>query len=180
MGIGKMKWKIENGKSDFSFFCFRFTIYSEAQIFFIDIHLLFKKHSGENSRNEINWWYGRGELRCTSIFLRKVEAIVFHILQIFCNATEKLFTNSLLFSTGEVFFLSVLWYEFMNKKIFPFFCNNHKTKTLPHLRARAWGLKIVEYHSGNIRISSSLNWGLFLLTHCVYISRAWVKIFDGS
>ena len=65
MGIGKMKWKIENGKSDFSFFCFRFTIYSEEQIFFIDIHLLFKKHSGENSRNEINWWYGRGELRGT-------------------------------------------------------------------------------------------------------------------
>ena len=71
------------------------------------------------------------EGKCTSIFLRKVEAIVFHILQIFYNATEKLFTNSLLFSTGQVFFLSVLWYEFMNKQIFPFFCNNQKT--LSHL-----------------------------------------------
>ena len=71
------------------------------------------------------------EGKFTSIFLRKVEAIVFHILQIFYNATEKLFTNSLLFSTGQVFFLSVLWYEFMNKQIFPFFCNNQKT--LSHL-----------------------------------------------
>ena len=30
------------------------------------------------------------------IFLRKVEAIVFIILQIFCNARGKMFTNSLL------------------------------------------------------------------------------------
>lgn len=53
-GEWENEMEIENGKSDFSFFCFRFTIYSEEQIFFIDIHLLFKKHSGKNSRNEIN------------------------------------------------------------------------------------------------------------------------------
>ena len=40
-----------------------------------------------------------------------------------------MFTNSLLFAARDVFFLSVLWYDFMNEKIFPFFCkcNNHKT-----------------------------------------------------
>ena len=30
----------------------------------------------------------------TSIFSRKVEAIVFIILQIFCKGSEKMFTNS--------------------------------------------------------------------------------------
>ena len=34
----------------------------------------------------------------TSIFSRNVEAIVFLILQIFCNSREKIFTSSLLFS----------------------------------------------------------------------------------
>ena len=43
MGNGKMKRKIENGKLDFTFFCFRFTIYSEEQIIFIDILVLFQK-----------------------------------------------------------------------------------------------------------------------------------------
>ena len=34
----------------------------------------------------------------TSIFLRKIEAVVIIILQRFCNAREKMFTNSLLFA----------------------------------------------------------------------------------
>ena len=156
MGIGKMKWKIENGKSDFSFFCFRFTIYSEEQIFFIDIHLLFKKHSGENSRNEINWWYGRGERRGTYNIRGQMYEYIFAQSRGCCvsypsNILQrdwKIVYEQLTLFYGEVFFLS--------------------------------GLKIVEYHSGNIRISSSLNWRLFLLTRCVYISRAWAKIFDGS
>ena len=39
-----------------------------------------------------------------SIFSRKLEVRVFLILQIFCNAREKMFTNSLLFSAWDVFF----------------------------------------------------------------------------
>ena len=34
----------------------------------------------------------------TSIFLRKIEAVVIIILQRFCNAREKMFMNSLLFA----------------------------------------------------------------------------------
>ena len=37
-------------------------------------------------------------------FWRKIEAIVFIILQIFCRAREKSFTNSLLYSAWDVFF----------------------------------------------------------------------------
>ena len=40
----------------------------------------------------------------TSIFSRKVEAIVFIILQIFCKGSEKMFTNSLLYTAWDVFF----------------------------------------------------------------------------
>lgn len=37
--------------------------------------------------------------------------------------------NGNFFFLRGMFFLSVLWYDFMNEKIFPFFCkcNNHKT-----------------------------------------------------
>ena len=38
-----------------------------------------------------------------------------------------MFMNSLLYIAWDIFFLSVLWYDLMNKKIFPFFCNTHKT-----------------------------------------------------
>ena len=37
-------------------------------------------------------------------FSRKIEAIVFNILQIFCKACEKNFTNSSLYSARNVFF----------------------------------------------------------------------------
>lgn len=38
----------------------------------------------------------------TRICSRKIEAIVFHVVQIFCNACEKMVTNSLLFSVCDV------------------------------------------------------------------------------
>ena len=38
----------------------------------------------------------------TRICSRKIEAIVFHVVQIFCNAWEKMVTNSLLFSVCDV------------------------------------------------------------------------------
>ena len=44
----------------------------------------------------------------TSIFLRKIEAVVIIILQRFCNAREKMFTNSLLFAELDVFFFSCI------------------------------------------------------------------------
>ena len=37
-------------------------------------------------------------------YSRKIEAIVFNILQIFCKAREKNFTNSSLYSARDVFF----------------------------------------------------------------------------
>ena len=44
------------------------------------------------------------EEKYASIFSRKVEAIVFIILQIFCKGSEKMFTNSLLYTAWDVFF----------------------------------------------------------------------------
>ena len=136
MGIGKMKWKIENGKSDFSFFCFRFTIYSEEQIFFIDIHLLFKKHSGENSRNEINWWYGRGELRGTYNIRGQMYEYIFAQSRGYCFISFKYFATRLKnclrtaysFLRGKfsfwVFFGTNLW----TKKYFPSSVTTKKQK----------------------------------------------------
>ena len=40
----------------------------------------------------------------TCIFSRKTDAILFIILQIFCNTWEKMFANSLLFAAWEEFF----------------------------------------------------------------------------
>ena len=57
----------------------------------------------------------------TRIFSRELETITFIILQIFCNARYKIFTNSLLFPVWDVFFFSVLWYDFGTNKNFPSF-----------------------------------------------------------
>ena len=51
------------------------------------------------------------------IFLCKIEATVFLILQIFCNMHKKMFKNSLLFAVDIFFLLSFLWYDFINKQI---------------------------------------------------------------
>lgn len=61
------------------------------------------------------------ELPGTDKFSRKTKAILFIILQMFCNGSEKIFTNSFLFSAWDVSSdsLSVLRYDFINKQIFP-------------------------------------------------------------
>ena len=50
-----------------------------------------------------------------------------HIFVKYCNACEKIFTNSLLFTERDFFFwvlsVTALW----TKQIFLFFCNKHKT-----------------------------------------------------
>ena len=45
MGNRKMKREIENGKFTFHvlFVCFRFAVYKEEQMVFLDIHALFQK-----------------------------------------------------------------------------------------------------------------------------------------
>ena len=59
------------------------------------------------------------------IFLCKIEATVFLILQIFCNMHKKCLRTA--YCLLWIFFLlSFLWYDFINKKKFPFLCNNHK------------------------------------------------------
>ena len=59
------------------------------------------------------------------IFSNKIEAIVFIILKRFCNAREKMLTNSLPYAAW-VFFFGVISGTTYGKKI-PFFYNNHKT-----------------------------------------------------
>ena len=53
----------------------------------------------------------------TSIFSRKVEAIVFFILQIFCKGSEKMFTNSPTVYSVGCFLLGVSRYDSMNRKL---------------------------------------------------------------
>ena len=63
--------------------------------------------------------------KCQFIFSNKIEAIVFIILQRFCNAREKMLTNSLPYAAWVVFFWVISGTTY-GKKI-PFFCNIHKT-----------------------------------------------------
>ena len=58
------------------------------------------------------------ELPGTDKFSRKTKALLFIILQMFCNGSEKIFTNSFLFSAWDVSSDS-LRYDFINKQIFP-------------------------------------------------------------
>ena len=60
-----------------------------------------------------------------SMFLHKIEAIVFIILQIFFNASKKTVCKQLSVCHIRFLLLSVLWYDFTNKKIVLSFCNNH-------------------------------------------------------
>ena len=60
-----------------------------------------------------------------SMFLHKIEAIVFIILQIFFNASKKTVCKQLSVCHIGFLLLSVLWYDFTNKKIVLSFCNNH-------------------------------------------------------
>ena len=106
MGNGKRGMGKCNGKLIFYLFFYE-------QIFFNDFHVLFQKLSGAKFE-ERNKLMIRKEVifkeqimsvaNYKSIFSRKLEVRVFLILQIFCNAREKMFTNSLLFSAWDVFF----------------------------------------------------------------------------
>ena len=100
----KMKWRIENRTSFFFVVLYLFEVYfyEEEQIFFIDTHVLFQNRWGAKfkerkhlmSRKEVSFEEQiMSEDKYTSIFSRKIEAIVFIFLQIFCNARERIFTN---------------------------------------------------------------------------------------
>lgn len=100
MGNGKRGMGKYNGKLIFScFFFFRLTVYSEEQIFFNDFHVFFQKLSKAKFK-ERNKLMIRKEVifkeqimsaaNYKSIFSRKLEVWVFLILQIFCNASEKI------------------------------------------------------------------------------------------
>ena len=106
-GEGKIKWngELKIGKVFFSLFCIclRFTFYEEEQIFFIDTHVLFQSRWGAKfkerkhlmSMKEVSFEEQiMSKDKYTSIFSRKIEAIVFIFHQIFCNARERMFTNS--------------------------------------------------------------------------------------
>ena len=108
-GMGNGKWEMGNGKRGMGkyngklifscFFFFRLTVYSEEQIFFNDFHVLFQKLSKAKFK-ERNKLMIRKEVifkeqimsaaNYKSIFSRKLEVWVFLILQIFCNAREKI------------------------------------------------------------------------------------------
>ena len=75
----------------------------------------------------------------TSIFSRKLEAIVFTVL----HAREKVSSNSLLHAGEGCFLVGVLWYSFNNQKRFTFFCNNRK------ILSHNVRFEIGEYHLGN-------------------------------
>ena len=92
--------------------CFGFTICSEEQILFTDIHVLFKKHSGAKLKERNQLMVRKvvsfeeqitSKDKSRSKFSCKIEALVF-ILQIVCNARGKLFTNRVLFSAWDIFF----------------------------------------------------------------------------
>lgn len=80
-------------------------------MFFIHIHVLFLKHLRAKFK-ERNKLIIRKKVsldeqtmfkdKYTRICSRKIEAIVFHVVQIFCNACEKMVTKSLLFSVCDV------------------------------------------------------------------------------
>ena len=103
------------------------------------------------------------------IFFVKLRLLLFIIRQIFCNTREKnVYEQRSVFSV-EWFLLAVFWYDLMNKKIFPFFCNNHKTLTHLELNLKRrliivdvkfenWGISIRWYS----RISFSFSWGIFV------------------
>ena len=85
----------------------------------------------------------------SSIFLCKIKAIVFIILQIFCNVHKNTFTNSLLFAAWD-FFLFVSFGMTFQTNIFQ--------KLL--MKTKFENLKIKEYHLGEQRGGSAL------LTEC--------------
>ena len=103
-GNGKTKWVIKNEKLLLLFFCSRFPVTNEEQIFFID-GLLTDHVQGQ-------------------IYAQNRGDCVYYPLNILKLASKNVF-EQLAVSCVGCFLLSVLWYDFMNKQIFSFFCNNH-------------------------------------------------------
>ena len=100
----KMKWRIENRKSFFFVVLYLFEIYflrRGTDIFHRYPRSLSKSLRGNKERKHL---MSRKEVsfeeqimskdKYTSIFSRKIEATVFIFHQIFCNARERMFTNS--------------------------------------------------------------------------------------
>ena len=135
-----------------------------------------KERSRGNSRIEISWWQGKkwalkeqimSKDKYTSTFTRKIEAIVFLILQKFRNAREKMFTNSLMFSAWDVFY----------KEIFHLFRNNHKMLSYLDLNSKRrlivvdvrfdyWGVSLGWYPL----ISLSFSFNQPIRAHCFFQS----------
>ena len=92
--IGNREWenKTVNRKLKGKFFFFYFLVL-DLHIFFIDIKVLYQKCSKFKERNEL---MTRKEVtfeqqilfkdKHTNVFSRRIEAIMFLILQIFCSA----------------------------------------------------------------------------------------------
>lgn len=103
--------------------------YFSADVIYAEMRTVLRQRSSKKTvsfKEEV-----KSKEKYTSISSRQMEAIVFIILQIFLKHADKLFTKNLLFDKRNVYFFSVLWYDFKNKQICPFFFDN--SETLFHL-----------------------------------------------
>ena len=94
----------------------------------------------------------------TCIFSRKMEAIVIISFKYFCNTLEKMSTNIIMLPKWDV--------VSMNKQTRSFSCGNHKTLTHLELNFKWRRLVVDEGFENwvlrpNLRIFSSLSWGIF-------------------
>ena len=114
----------------------------------------------------------------TSIFSRKIEAIVFIILQIFANACKHDYKQLTVCCVG-CFILSVLWCDFMNKHMSPFFCKSYikllnqiYTKTFRSGR-KVWKLgKTIGWYPRPLTLSTVLvytNIGIYHIAHALWL-----------
>ena len=120
---------IENDNFKNVFPCFRFTFCNEEHIC-IDIHVQKRSEAKFKEQKNLMAWKEVSfkkqimtKNKYTSIFSRKIEAIVFLILIL--KLLSKNVFEQLAVSCVGCFHLSVLWYDFINKQIFSFFFNNH-------------------------------------------------------
>ena len=104
-GNGKTKWVIKNEKFLFFFFVLDFLLLTRNRYF-----------SSMGSWQIMNV---QGQ-----IYAQNRGYCVYYPLNILKLASKNVF-EQLAVSCVGCFLLSVLWYDFMNKQIFSFFCNNH-------------------------------------------------------
>lgn len=103
--------------------------YFSADVIYAEMRTVLRQRSSKKTvsfKEEV-----KSKEKYTSISSRQMEAIVFIILQIFLKHADKLFTKNLLFDERNVYFFSVLFYDFKNKQICPFFFDH--SETLFHL-----------------------------------------------